>query len=416
MKVKFSDIATFIAGQSPESQFYSETEGTPFLQGNRTFGMFYPTIDTYTKKVTKTAHEGDILMSVRAPVGDLNFAPCDLCIGRGLSAINAKDGDNAFLFYALKYNIRALLNQSNGTTYDAVTGDDIRQMDMILPDDKDIYPLISKLLRQIDEKIENNTVICSDLEAMAKLLYDYWFIQFDFPDENGKPYKSSGGKMVWNEELKREIPEGWSVKPLAALIADSKNGDWGDDAPKKRDDIEVKCFRGADFPSITEDYAVTAPIRYISAKNADRLLCDGDLVTEISGGSPTQSTGRVGYINQKFLNRNNGKMTCSNFCKAFTPSMHMYQYWIYQTWKSLYDAGVMFNYESKTTGIKNLMFDEFITWIHVPVPTDDLVTKYQETCSQYYNKIQDEFIESAELASLRDFLLPMLMNGQVKVG
>ena len=79
------EIANFVAGQSPKSEFYSANEGIPFLQGNRTFGMFYPKIDTYTTKTTKIAHEGDILMSVRAPVGDLNFAPCELCIGRGLS-------------------------------------------------------------------------------------------------------------------------------------------------------------------------------------------------------------------------------------------------------------------------------------------------------------------------------------------
>lgn len=274
----------------------------------------------------------------------------------------------------------------------------------------------SEVLFSLDEKIANNNAICSNLEAMAKLLYDYWFVQFDFPDENGQPYKTSGGKMVWNDELKREIPTGWEVKPLSAFIADSKNGDWGNDTPKRKDDIEVTCFRGADFASITDDYHVTAPIRYISANNSDRLLLDGDLVTEISGGSPTQATGRVGYINQKFLDRNGGKMDCSNFCKAFTPVKIFYQYWLYQTWKTLYDAGVMFNYESKTTGIKNLMFDEFITWIRVPAPSDELLKRYQKVCSQYYDKIQEEFIESTQLASLRDFLLPMLMNGQVKVG
>ena len=87
MKIKFKEIANFVAGQSPQSKYYTENEGTPFLQGNRTFGQFYPEIDTYTTKVTKMAKKGDILMSVRAPVGDLNFAPTDLCIGRGLSSI-----------------------------------------------------------------------------------------------------------------------------------------------------------------------------------------------------------------------------------------------------------------------------------------------------------------------------------------
>ena len=222
MKVKFDEIANFVAGQSPKSEFYSANEGIPFLQGNRTFGMFYPKIDTYTTKTTKIAHEGDILMSVRAPVGDLNFAPCELCIGRGLSAITAKNGDNAFLFYALKYNIQNLLNQSGGTTFDSVTGDVVRNMDMIIPEFSS-HKKISELLYAIDGKIENNNKIISELESMAKTLYDYWFLQFEFPNEEGKPYKSSGGKMVWNEELKRDIPEGWSVEKLEKLVTTVDN-------------------------------------------------------------------------------------------------------------------------------------------------------------------------------------------------
>lgn len=322
-----------------------------------------------------------------------------------------------FVYYFIKspWGQNVLFRDVQGGVQKNITMESIR--DIELPDyslEQQAY--IVQILSFLDKKIDNNNSICADIEAMAKQLYDYWFVQFDFPDENGKPYKSSSGKMVWNEDLKREIPEGWKVKPLAELIAESKNGDWGNDTPTHENDIEVTCFRGADFSSITADYHVTAPIRYISAKNSDRLLSDGDLVTEISGGSPTQSTGRVGYINQRFLDRNGGRMDCSNFCKALTPVKQYYQYWLYQTWKAYYDAGAMFNYESKTTGIKNLMFDDFIAWIQVPVPSDDLLKKYQEICALYYDKTQCEFIESTELASLRDFLLPMLMNGQVKVG
>ena len=92
--LKLSQISDVIAGQSPESNYYSNVEGVPFLQGNRTFGSLYPTIDSYTSKVTKWAKKGDVLMSVRAPVGDLNIAPCDLCIGRGLASIRARNGNN----------------------------------------------------------------------------------------------------------------------------------------------------------------------------------------------------------------------------------------------------------------------------------------------------------------------------------
>lgn len=277
----------------------------------------------------------------------------------------------------------------------------------------EVQQKIINILADIDSKIENNNKINAELESMAKTIYDYWFLQFEFPNEDGKPYKSSGGKMVWNEELKREIPEGWEVNNLAKAIFKSKNGDWGNEEPVNDDDIKVNCFRGADFISITNDYQMTAPIRYIKKNNADRLLEDGDLVTEISGGSPTQATGRIGYINQGFLNRSENVMDCSNFCKAFTPIDRIYQYWLYQTWKSYYDNGAMFNYESKTTGIKNLMFDEFIDSIYVAYPNEELLEVFQNKCTLFYEKIQKNLLENQELASLRDFLLPLLMNGQI---
>ena len=170
MKIKFKDLANFTAGQSPESKYYSTENGIPFLQGNRTFGMFYPTIDTYTSKITKMAKKGDILMSVRAPVGDLNFAPCDCCIGRGLAAISAKDGDNDFLFYALKHSINNLKKMSGGTTFDSVTRDIIENMDMIVPDDKKNRKFIAQLLKSIDSKIEINNHINDNLSSYTMVI------------------------------------------------------------------------------------------------------------------------------------------------------------------------------------------------------------------------------------------------------
>ena len=330
--------------------------------------------------------------------------------------ITAKKGfDIDFLYYSFVINLNMLKKHSQGSQTKFLTMEILKNFELM-----DInYPKQKQLvasLTSIDKKIELNNSICSDLEALSKEVFDYWFVQFDFPNENGKPYKSSGGKMEWNETLKREIPKGWKAKPIAEAIKLSKNGDWGNGNCKKPTDIKVSCFRGADFPSITSDYRVTAPTRYISQSNKDRLLQDGDLVAEVSGGSPTQATGRVGYINQKFLKRNNGNMTCSNFCKAFTPKYVYYQYWLYQMWKLLYQNNIMFNYESKTTGIKNFMFDEFVNNVYIPFPDEPIVMKYHTLVSDYFDKTQDLFSESQELANLRDFLLPMLMNGQIKIG
>ncbi|MBK9395046.1 MAG: restriction endonuclease subunit S [Uliginosibacterium sp.] len=106
---------------------------------------------------------------------------------------------------------------------------------------------IAAVLSALDAKIDCNNRINAELEAMAKTLYDYWFVQFDFPDANGKPYKSSGGKMVCNATLKREIPEGWDVVPLSDWIANDKTGDWGKEAVEGNYTLRVDCIRGADI-------------------------------------------------------------------------------------------------------------------------------------------------------------------------
>lgn len=277
----------------------------------------------------------------------------------------------------------------------------------------DVQIKIGDLYCELSEKIESNNAINTELEAMARTLYDYWFLQFDFPDENGKPYKSSGGKMVWNEELKREIPKDWKVGTLNSYIVKDKVGDWGKDKEEGNYIRKVTCLRGADFPSIIGTAVLEAPKRFILEKNKDKFLESGDLIIEISGGSPTQSTGRIGYINDSLLKRFDTEVITSNFCKAISLKDVTYMYWFYVQWKKIYESNILFKYEGKTTGIKNLLFDMFIKDYKIIEPVDELIFKYNEKVADIFEKIQKNQKESQELASLRDFLLPLLMNGQV---
>ena len=116
----------------------------------------------------------------------------------------------------MKFHIREVEALGSGTTFKEVSKESVENYDIALPD-IDIQKNIVSVMKDVDDKIANNNAICSDLEGMAKLLYDYWFVQFDFPDENGKPYKSSGGKMVWNDDLKREIPAGWGTTTIGDI-------------------------------------------------------------------------------------------------------------------------------------------------------------------------------------------------------
>lgn len=268
----------------------------------------------------------------------------------------------------------------------------------------------------ISEKIELNNQINTELEAIAKTLYDYWFVQFDFPDANGKPYKTSGGKMVWNQELKREIPEGWKVDSLSSWINNDKSGDWGKEQEEGNYNQKVYCIRGADINGLNGKGEMKTPERYILEKNLHKTLDPYDLIVEISGGSPVQSTGRLAYITEETLHRFNAPIICSNFCKAVTLKNKNYFYNFVYQWNSVYDAGVLFGYEGKTSGIKNLLFDSFVSTYQTPIPPVDLAEKFYEFMTPIQSKKEKNLKQNQQLASLRDWLLPMLMNGQVSVG
>lgn len=243
---------------------------------------------------------------------------------------------------------------------------------------------------------------------MVKQLYDYWFVQFDFPNEEGKPYKSSGGEMVWNEKLKREIPKRWKDITLNAFIDKNKGGDWGYDTSKDGT-IKVGCVRGADIIKLND-----VPTRHITSKHSDRLLEDGDIVIEISGGSPVQATGRVALITKGVIERNGGALVCSNFCQSFSMKKRVLSEYFYYLWQSLYDNDNMFNFEGKTSGIKNFQTDVFLAnhWFEAQ---EQLIEKFHAIVSQYHLMIDKNIIENNNLTKQRDELLPLLMNGQVLV-
>lgn len=172
MLKKLKDECYIVMGQSPSSANYnSDKTGTPFMQGRKTFGDKYPTIDTWTTKLTKIAPKGSILMSVRAPVGDVNVAPCDLCIGRGLASIKMKNGNNQYLYYLLKNNSELLKNKSTGTVFEAINKDDLENLVLDFHSENE-QNKISTILTNIDKKIELNNKMNSNLYEIGKSYFN----------------------------------------------------------------------------------------------------------------------------------------------------------------------------------------------------------------------------------------------------
>lgn len=171
------DICKINMGQSPKSEHYNyEKQGLPFLQGNRTFGAKYPTFDTYTNVVTKIAEPYDVIMSVRAPVGDVNITPIKMCLGRGVCSLNHNQNEQEFLYYLIRHYSKELINNQNGTVFGCVNYKDIANLKIMyppLPEQK----AIAEVLSSLDDKIDLLSRQNKTLEALASTYFRQWFIE-----------------------------------------------------------------------------------------------------------------------------------------------------------------------------------------------------------------------------------------------
>lgn len=350
------------------------------------------------------AEDGNNLKSRNEPVA--LWASGKFWVNNHAHILGEKNGfDLRYIYYAI--NNTDIKGYISGSAQPKLNQDNLKKIEILLPT-IEAQRSISSILSSIDRKIALNRAINRNLEALAKQLYDYWFVQFDFPDENGRPYKSSGGKMVWNEDIQMSIPYGWNVCRLSDFIGKNNTGDWGTDEPSGNS-IEIGCIRGADILSLND-----LPKRYIKSNKVEKLLTEWDVVIEVSGGSPVQATGRSAYITPGVIERNGGNISCSNFCHAFSFKDYRDSAYFFYVWNMFYDNGIMFNYEGKTSGIKNFMTDVFLAnkWINAP---KTLIVKFYNVIKEIYAKMDANISENNSLTKQRDELLPLLMNGQVTI-
>jgi len=427
-KVKLSSIINIISGGTPKTdvKHYWENGTIGWLSVtdfNDDLRYVYSTGKQITDEGlrnsnTKLLNKGDIIISARGTVGALAQIGTSMCFNQSCFGLRGKKGivETDFLYYALKNYVHNIKKRSQGSVFDTINLNSFDLMEIEIPKELSTQQKITSVLSAFDAKIELNNQINAELEKMAKTIYDYWFVQFDFPDENGKPHKSSGGKMVWNEELKREIPDGWEVQKMSEWLDIDKSGDWGKSEAEGEFTQQVICIRGADINGLNGLDILNPPLRYISKNSLHKALKSHDIIIEASGGSPTQSTGRIAFITDETMKRFQHPLICSNFCKPLSIKNKKMLYNFSYYWKSLYENGVFFNYEGKTSGIKNLLLDSFLNSYQTVVPSDKVVNNFYHLMNNIQKKKQTTLAENQELITLRDWLLPMLMNGQVKVG
>ena len=358
MKYRLDEIVDVTMGQSPKSEYYNtEKNGYPFLQGNRTFGFKYPTFDTYTTVATKFARAGDVIMSVRAPVGALNITPVDMCLGRGVCSLRMKNGNQSFLFYMMKYYVSHLLKRESGTVFGSVNRNDIYGLEVDIPEDVEKQKRIARYLEMIDDKIELNNVVNNNLEQQVSILYQSWFEDFEI--------------------TKGVCPENWSYQELST-IADIASGK----RPPVKSDI---CNQ-------------ETPISIVGAASVMGFTSEANQTDKIL------VTGRVGThgVIQRF---NTPCWTSDNTLVITSPYYEFTNQILHRI-----------DYSSMNRGsTQPLITQGDMKKVVVLVPDEHTLAKFEEFAGSLMAKWEANNNENVKLASLRDTLLPKLISGEVDV-
>jgi type I restriction enzyme S subunit len=396
-EVKLEDIIEIEMGQSPKSEFYNQTgEGLPFLQGNRTFGDKYPYFDTYCTENKKIANKNDVIMSVRAPVGDLNIAQTQISLGRGVCAMRLKGEQNSnYLFYLMKHNIKEMINRESGTVFGSVNKKDILGLDVKITNNKLEQKAIAHILSTLDDKIEVNNQINKTLENMAQAIFKQWFVDFEFPNEDGEPYKSSGGEMVESEL--GMIPKGWEVRNLKE-IADMKNGvNYGRDQEGK--EIKVVNVRDFDGAMLVNDYKLDKV--FLSDKQInDYLLSIFDTIV-VRSAKPGETLLVMNELDKVY----------SGFTIRVRAKEDQNKIYLFNC---LRRGMEVLNNSSNGTVFKNLN-QQILGSLKINLPHNEIINKFNRVIKPLFRKINHLMDEIVVLIQIRDILLPKLMSGEIRV-
>ena len=378
-KIKLKDIADINMGQSPSGSSYNNNgRGIPFLQGNKTFGFLYPTIDTWTTEPKKIGKKNSVLMSVRAPVGDLNIANKDICIGRGLCSIEMKNGNNQYLYYLLKNSIKKIKMKSTGTVFDSINRKELENIE-ILDFNKSQQKKISKVLFDIDKKIELNIQTNDNLYEITNKLYEQLFFierQDEWKEYNLQELMDiSNGYSYTGKELVDTSAIG-----MATIKNFERKGGFKEEGFKDIEPIKAKSIHYAD--------------------KFDILVACTDL---------TQNADIIGNAVMLLNTGKYEKVVISMDLVKILPKKN--KYLVFSILNSKEFKNFALGYKTGTTVLhlnKNCFKD-----FNIKLPDLDKIEKFEKIVEINYKKISSNLEENNTLTQLRDTLLPKLMNGEI---
>ena len=414
MKVKLGDICTIKSSKRIFEKEYVPS-GIPFIRGQEISdgsikqknGKFQCCISKerfdQLKEKNGVPQKNDILITAVGTIGNLFYVDREF-------DFYFKDGNviwltdfnklvyPKYLYFFMKsqYFLKQLEYAMIGAVQKALTMVMLSKIEFELPS-YDKQKRIASWLEIIDNKIDNNNKVISELEKMSKTIYDYWFLQYEFPNEEGKPYKSLGGKMVWNEELKKEIPDGWKFKKIVEIEDNIVTGK----TPSTKDETNF----GGEIPFVTIDdirkgMYISKTERTLSKKGADLqknkyIPANSLCITCIATVGLVGITTRQSQTNQQI-----NSIICKNTNNIYFLLNAIRNYFKFST-------------GAKSGNIFDNMNKEDFSNIKLIYPNKNIIDKYAQKVKPVYDKIREKFLENEELASLRDYLLPLLMNGQV---
>ncbi len=406
-KYALSDLYEMASGISTTKQ--QAGHGSPFVSFGTVFNNYFlpdelpDLMDTSSKEqetysikkgdilITRTSETIDELAMSCVAVKDYPKATYSGFTKRLRPKTSGIAYDKYLAFYLRGYLFRSAVTNNAFMTLRASFNEDIFSfLNVYLPDYFDQVKT-GDMLYNMEQKIKINKKICTELESMAKTLYDYWFVQFDFPNENGKPYRTSGGEMVWNDQLKREIPKGWSAGKLSDIsnitMGQSPAGESYNETGEGMIFYQGRTDFGMRFP--TPRMYTTEPTRF--AKKGDILLSVRAPVGDLNFAMEDCCIGRgLAALNSKLGSQMHLFYTLSGFQQIF---------------------GVMDGNGTTFGSItKDTLFD-----MSVVIPETTILKRFEEQVRFAEKKIETCETENRELTKLRDWLLPMLMNGQATV-
>lgn len=340
-----------------------------------------------------------LCITIAANIAETALLEYPMCFPDSVVGFNAYPDESSELFmhYVFTYIRRAIQNSATGSIQDNINVEYLTNLEFKIPSKK-YQDKIVGALSALDQKIDCNNRINAEMESMAKLLYDYWFVQFNFPNEKGLPYMSSGGAMVFNEVLKRHIPVGWDDSTIGAVEPNIVTGK----TPSKNHPeffngdipfITIGDIRGNAFIVSTEE-----SLSILGAESQKSKFLPADAICVSCIASP----GLVGFVmTPSQTNQQINSIICANDAN---------RYYLYFALKSYFEGS-----KAKTGNtFANMNKGDFCS-IKILSPANECLESFHKIVSPIFNQIKIRLLENMELNRLRDWLLPMLMNGQVTI-